>query len=758
MLFRKMLRDMKLNKTQFIAIFLMSFLGVFIYAGISSEWYGLQTTVNKYYEQTNLANAWIYGKNITQENVSAVSKLEGVTEVQRRLTLNSIADYDNSPTLTLHFVEDYKISKCLLVDGEEFSLDKDGIWLDSLFADAKGIKVGDTIAFTMNEITLEKKVLGTVKNPEKVYSASNDDMIPNHANYGFGYLSHKAFPDIMPIFYTEILITTTESVDDVKLEEAIDTALGGQYSVFLSRKNMESYAMFESEISEHKAMGDIFPIAFLIIAMLSLLTTMARMVNNQRTQIGTLKAIGFKNRRILFHYVSYGLWLSLAGAIAGAVVGPLTLPYLFYGPMQSLFTLPKWQPNVSISIILMAAASIAICTLTTYFACRSVLKDTPSQTLRPKVPKVMKQGLLEKSRFWSKIGFNAQWNLRDVFRSKVRSSMAIVGVLGCTALLVCAFGMQDSLDDIPTWNYHDLSRFETKLALSETITEKQVNSILNQYNGEALIEGAIEMKANGIKKSGELLVTDQVTLIRYQDANRNYIDLPDEGISISYKMAEFLKLKVGDEFSWHIYGEEKWITSKVEAIYRNPISQGITLSRNEYEKLGYRSMPTSIITSETINGEIDGVAKIWTIKDLTESYKTMTEAMSVLIYVLIIAAAVLAVVVLYNLGVLSFTERQRELATLKVIGFKTKKIRQLLLSQNMWLTAVGIIIGIPMGRWLIDYIFVYMRKSFDIMTVITTSSYIYSIVGTFLLSVLVNRMFSSKVKSIDMVSSLKGVE
>ncbi len=758
MLFRKMLRDIKLNKTQFIAIFLMSFLGVFIYAGVGSEWYGLRNIVNQYYEEANLADVNIYGKGFSLEDARKVSEVESVTGVQRRLTLDGIADFDNSPTLTLHFLENNEISKSLLSEGEEFSLDRDGIWLDSQFADAKEIKVGDTISIASNGITIEKKVLGTVFNPEYIYCAGSSDIVPNHDNYGFAYLSYKVFPDIMPIFYTELLVTTNNTISDAELEESIDATLGGKYSVYLPRKNMKSYSMIDSEINEHKAMSEIFPVAFLIIAMLIILTTMARLVNNQRTQIGTLKAIGFRNRRILFHYVSYGLWISLAGAILGTIAGPLILPYLFYGPLQTIFTLPQWQPSISLTVILMAVASVAGCTLTTYFACRSVLKDIPAQILRPKAPKTVKHGLLEKTRLWSKLGFSVQWNLRDIFRSKIRSSMAIVGVLGCTALLTCAFGIQDSLDDIIIWNYQELSQFETKLALSETVTEEQIDTILTQYNGEALLENAIELKANGIKKSGELLVTDQVTLIRSVDENRNYIDLPSNSISISYKMAEFLDLKVGDEFSWHIYGDEHWVTSKVGAIYRNPISQGITLTRNEFEKLGYTFTPTSIITSQLIDKEIAGVDKIWTIEDLTQSYKTMTEAMNVLVYVLVLAAVVLAVVVLYNLGVLSFTERQRELSTLKVIGFKTKKIRKLLLTQNIWLTAGGIILGIPMGRWLIDYIFVFMRRTFDIMTVITGSSFLYSIVGTFLISILVNLMLSNKVKSVDMVSSLKGVE
>jgi len=757
MLLRKMFRDMKLNKTQFISIFIMSFLGVFIYAGVGSEWYGLQKSSNHYYEETNLADIWIYGNDFTEEDLSAVSKVEGVTGAQRRLSLGSTVDLENSPTIKLHVVEDDKISQCQLVEGEEFSLDKDGIWLDSMFADANGIQVGETISVSTNGISIVKKVLGTVMNPEYVYSAGNNDMVPNHANYGFAYLSYHAFPNTIPIVYTEILVTT-DTTDDNKMEDSIDSALNGQYGVYLTRESLQSYAMFHSEINEHKAMGEIFPIAFLAIAMLSILTTMARIVGNQRTQIGTLKAIGFKRRRILFHYISYGLWLSFAGAVIGAIVGPLTLPYLFYGPMKTMFTLPEWVPAISFSIVIMAMISVVSSTLTTYFACRSVLKDTPSQSLRPKAPKVMKQNFIENTRFWKKLGFNAQWNFRDVLRSRVRSIMAVVGVLGCTALLVCAFGMQDSLDDVVTWNYEEINQFETKLTLSEDSTAEQISSILKLYHGEMLLEDEIEIKANGIKKSGELLVTDHVTLIHTVDVNRNEIELPEDGISISNKMARDLKVEIGDEISWHIYGEEHWVKTKVGGIYRTPISQGITLTREHYEQLGYTFTPTSIITSDLISGEMKGITKIWSIKDLTEGYMTMTEAMNVLVYILILAAVVLAVVVLYNLGVLSFNERQRELSTLKVIGFKSKKIGKLLLTQNIWFTTVGIILGVPLGRWLIDYIFVYMRRTFDVMTVVSATSLIYSIAGTFLLSILVNRLFSKKIKNIDMVSSLKGVE
>ncbi|MBW9147773.1 ABC transporter permease [Clostridium sp. CM028] len=757
MLFLKMIRDMKLNKTQFISIFIMSILGVFIYVGINSEWYGLQTASNEYYRDTNFANVWIYGSGFTKSDADKVLSVNGVTSVQRRLTIDSVARFENKPKITLHFTNENKISKCQLIDGQEFSVDKDGVWLDDAFAKAKGLTLGDTISTTFNGITMKKEILGTVLNPEYVYATGDNDIVPNHENFGFAYLSDKSLPKSIPIFYTDLLVTT-DGTDYSKLEKKIDTALDGKYSVFLTRNNFGSYAMFQEEIEQHKAIGQVFPIVFLAIALLTIITTMTRLVNNQRTQIGTLKAIGFKKKHILFHYVSYGLWISIAGAVIGLVAGPLILPHLFYDSLKTAYTLPVWKPEVSVSSFIMALVSVIACTLATYLTCRKVLKDIPSQLLLPKAPRIMKQGFFEKTKLWAKIGFNTQWNLRDMFRSKVRSIMAIIGVMGCTSLLVCAFGMKDSVKDVISWQYSDINHYETKLTLSEKVSKKEISSIKNSYAGESIMEGTIEIKAKDKKKTAQLLVTENVTLINPQNAKREAIQLPQDKVSISYKMANLLGVKVGDEISFHIYGDERYVTSTIGAIYRTPISQGITLTKNNFERLGYNFKATSIITSKKINSNVTGVTRIWSRVDLTKSYETMTEAMNIMVYILILGAAILGIVVLYNLGILSFTERQRELATLKVLGFKTKRIRWLLLTQTIWITTLGIIIGIPCGKWLISYMISFMGDTFDMMTIISVQSLFYSIFGTILISILVNLMFSKKVKDIDMVSSLKSVE
>ena len=219
-----------------------------------------------------------------------------------------------------------------------------------------------------------------------------------------------------------------------------------------------------------------------------------------------------------------------------------------------------------------------------------------------------------------------------------------------------------------------------------------------------------------------------------------------------------LGVEKGDKISWHIYGQEKWITGEVGEIYRSPVSQGITISRELFEQQGLQFTPTAIVSGEKFSNPPEGVESIWSISDLTESYETMTEAMNIMVYVLIIAAVLLAIVVLYNLGVLSFTERERELATLKVIGFQSGKIRQLLLTQNIWLTVIGVVFGIPSGKLLIDFMLSTMGDSFDLMRIILVSNIVISIMITFILSVFVNYLFSGKIRRIDMVSSLKAVE
>lgn len=757
MLFRKMLRDMGRHKTQFVSIFIMAFLGVFIYAGVGGEWQGLKKTANDYYNSTNFADVWLYGTSFTQKDEDAVRRLSGVTGTERCLVVDSVGKFGNNPKITLRFPSSDTISKAYRVSGEAFSSNKDGIWIDDRFAKAHHLTVGDTMTVTMDKMLLTKKILGTIYSSEYVYLSGSDGTTPDFSTNGYAYLPTKSFPDANHIPYNQILLTT-DSSQSSNLEKRVDSTLGDKVSVYMTRDSQPSYAMFQQEIDQHKAMGSIFPVAFLAIALLTILTTMSRIITSQRTQIGTLKALGFKKGKILWHYISYGFWVSLAGSVLGATVGPLTLPYLFYPSMSSFYTLPYWKPAIDSSFYLMAAASVLLSTLITWLACRNVLKDSPAKALRPKAPKFVRHGWLERTALWQKFGFNTQWNMRDVSRNRIRSIMTIIGVLGCTALLVCAFGMNDAMKDLKVWKYNDIDQFQSKLTVDAKTSKQQIQNVVQSSNGQKIMKESVEIKANDVEKTGSLTVEDHVTLLKTTDINRNDISLPQNGLSLSYKMAELLGVKQGDKIQWHIFGDAKWAGSTVAQIYRDPSSQGISMNRESFEKLGYTFSPTAILTSQKITQKPSGISSVQQTGDLTKSWDDLTQSMMKMVYILILAASVLAVVVLYNLGVLSFTEMQRELATLKVIGLKTKKLRRLLLVQNLWLSFVGFLLGVPAGKWLLDQIMSTSGDSFDMVTAIHLTNILASFVITFVLAYLVNRMFSGSIRRLDLASSLKSVE
>jgi putative ABC transport system permease protein len=757
MLFRKMLRDMRLHKTQFISIFVMAFLGVLIFSGIAGEWMGLRKTVGDYYRETNMADVWLYGRGFSDEDERAVSGLAGVTGAERQLAIAGVGNFDGNPTVMLHFVEENGISKVYPVSGEAFSADRDGAWLDDRFAGAHGLKAGDRLAVKLDGLTFEKTILGTVYSPEYVFLDGGGGMTPDFSAYGFAYIPAKYFPVPQGLAYNSMLLKT-DAKDPGALEERVGRALGGNYSVFLTRENNASYVMFQQEIDQHRAMGSLFPIAFLAIALLTMLTTMTRIVSGQRTQIGTLKALGFKKSAILLHYVSYGFWLSLAGSALGAAIGPLTIPRLFYPSLSSFYTLPEWNPAFDPSFFIMAAVTVALCTLVTWLACRSVLGGTPAGALRPKAPRAVRHGLMEKTRLWHRLGFNVQWNLRDVFRNKARSITAVIGALGCTALLVCAFGVNDDMHDLKDWQYRDIDLFQSSMLIDEAATGDEIQAAMEATRGEAVMEAAAEFKANGKKKSGYMTVTDNATLLTATDGNRRPLGLPADGVSLSRKMAGMLGLKKGDSITWHPYGSEKWVTTAVAEIYGHPATQGVSMTRRTLEALGYAFAPTSILSPETVADAPPGIASVRQKEDLTRGWDDLTEAFMLMVYVLIAAAAALAIVVLYNLGILSFTEKERELATLKVVGLKSHKLRNLLLTQNLWLSVAGFLPGVPVGKWLIEAMTASMGDSFDMVTNLHAASVLLALAITLALSAGVNLLFIRKIRRLDMVGSLKGVE
>ena len=734
----------------------MAFLGVFVFAGVGGESVGLEANVNDYYEDTNLADGWIYSNYVNDLFLYQVDILGATTEMERQFVVDSVGDFENDPDITLHFVENNTISKFYLLEGEKLNInDKDGVWLDKSFADEKGLKVGDTVTFEFGEYKLKKEIKGLGYSPEYVYHASGSSVIPDFNKIGFAYLSYKAFPeDTVPYNVLNVKFDGSSEM----YSELLDYRLDGYYNSFVQRSEHVSVSQFADEIDQHKMMGDIFPVVFILIAMLILLTTMRRIITHQRTQIGILKASGFKNISIILHYISYGFWLVLAGAVLGLILGPMTLPPLFYPSMSATYKMPSWNPAWSMNFLYVAALMVIISVAVSYYSVKNISSEKPSDTIRPKVPKASTSGFVEKSYLWRHLSFNVRWNWRDAKRNKLRALMTIVGIIGCSALLVSAFGMYDGMNDLKEWEYSQINHYDSKLVVEEDTAQSTIDDIAAKVNGDEIMEGAIEIESGSVKKSGSILAMNETDLITPTDYDRNEVEIEDDEVSISQKMADMLDVGVGDTVKWHMVGSDKWVKTKIDKIHADPISQGLIMSADKLEDLNLNYTPTSIITSQHVTKDYDGVKAANSIKDMTSSWDEMTESMWLLVYILIFFASLLAVVVLYNLGLLSFTEIEREIATLKVLGFKTGALRKLLLTQNLWFTVIGFIGGLPVGYYILKIMWDSSGDSFYILPSISPANFLLTLVITFALSIFVNLMFSGKIKKLNMVESLKNNE
>lgn len=547
---KKMLRDIKINKTQFIAIFMMAFLGIFAYCGIYGEYYGLVQTSSDFYAQTNLADGWVYNTDFDDSSLDKINSF--ATQTDRQNVVRTVADMEGKPDMTLHFTEKGTISKFYKTQGEDFNPDDDsGVWLDERFAEERDLKVGDEITFDVDGNNITKKIKGIGYSPEYIYEASTSTLTPDFSQMGFAYLSSKAYPSDLQ--YNTLLVKYNISDDDFKdkLDHAID------YSSFTIQENHMSVSKFADEMAQHKMMGDVFPIVFIIVTFLTLLTTMTRIVSHQRTQIGILKAVGFKDYIIILHYLAYGFLPVMGGAVLGLITGPVVIPRMFYPTMTKTYSLPVWYPGFDMSFIYITALMVVLSVFVTYLSCMRISKENPANTMRPKAPDVSSKGFIEKSGIWSRLSFNLRWNIRDARMNKFRAFMVIVGVMGCVGLLIAAFGMNDSMDELKSWEYDDISHFESKLQISSDANPMELYYVLNGTNGSFIMQQSIEIKANDVEDTVGLLVTNNTDLISYTDSDRNPIDIDEGDVSISTKLAEKFNLTVGDEIRWHIVGEDK---------------------------------------------------------------------------------------------------------------------------------------------------------------------------------------------------------
>ncbi len=789
MLKRKMFRDIRKNLSQFITIFLMVMIGIMAYSGIKAYMGGMEKTKDKFYSENNLFDLNVMGY-LNHDDLKIIKEIDNVNDAELKLSVT--ATTDNDKTLLLNFIESNNISKFYVFEGEEFDSNKSGIWLDNFYALENDIKVGDTILVKYDGMVLHEKVLGRINVPDHLYDVRDEsELYPDRKEFGFAYMStneitedyikslvmkeanitdEKIFKMVMPDFnykdyipFSSIMVDVKDLAkkEDVKnnIEDQVENA-----KAIINVEDTSSYVAYQGEIDEGKTYVGVFSGIFLFIAMLSVITTMTRVVKKERVQIGTLKALGFSNRKILFHYIGYGFWISIIACIVGLILGYFAIGNIFLSTEMDFFEIPNGHPAMDPTSYYVSILVVIAVALITFITCRSILMENPAETLRTKIPSV-KGNILNTTKrgIFKKLSFTSIWNLRDILRNKMRTFMGLAGVVGCCALIVCSFGMLDSMNFFVKLQFEDLYNFDYKLNIKEGLSVEEYDDLYKEYGNNTSQSLGIEIKdKNGKRESNNILVTDAGNYLRFVDNKNKIKDKPsDDGIYATYKLAETKGYKLGDEIEWHIYGEDKYYKSKIIGFNKDPQNQNITMTKNYLESLGIEYKADALYTNIDLSKtkEIKNIETIQDINNLKEGMTNMLSMMRTMLIMIIGIAILLGGVIIYNLGILSYTEKQYQFATLKVLGFKDKQIENIFIKQNNWIAIISIIIGLPAGFYLTDWLFkTAIEEHYDFCAFITMRTYIIAAIGTFIVSYLVSKFLARKIKKIDMVTSLKGNE
>lgn len=760
MLTKKLFRDLWRYKGQFFTIFLMVFIGMMAFSGIHGYMDGMDVSAKTYYQKNNLQDLWITNTNISKSDVKDLKDLQHVQDVNRAYVFHSKLKGYKDVTLETNVLEKNSISKMYVVKGESFSSTSKGVWMDSYLADKLGIHVQDTLKLDISGQTLKLKVKGLVNTPDHVYFVKDStELFPTHKNYGYIYISAHTFSKEVlqglevPFNKAYVDVDSKKNVESVKKKIQDDFDF---ISVF-DRSDTFSYAGYQSEVEEGQTYAPVFTGIFLMIAMLSVMSTMNRFVRQQRVQIGTLKAIGFTNRKIYMHYIGFGFMTSLIASVLGVLIGYYTIGTMFINMELSYFEVPNMHTVLLPVVWQVLMGVVAGISLVTYLSSRKILKESASQALRLDAPKI-KVGNLDWSLKFQKCKLSTRWNLRDISRNKGRTVAACVGIVGCTMLLVCSFGLWDTIESYMDWEYKTINAYAYKVSLNTDYTDAQYDHLIDVYGSSTSQTKSIEFKKAKKKYTESLLVSDGKSKLNVTDHNQKVIKLKSNGIYLTEKLAKKYSVQVGDTIKWHVVNDSSWYTSKVVGLNRDPQQQQFTMTKKYYEKKGLMYRADSLYTNKHAK-KLDGVSKVSSIGSIRKGMEDMMATMRSVMVLLIVFAILLGSVILYNLGVLSFTEKQVQFATLKVLGFKDKQIEEIFVKQNTWIMLVAICIGLPLGYGLLAYIYTNaIGDTYDFSAVVSFMSYVYAIVGTIVVSFVMNKLLARKIKKIDMVSSLKSGE
>ena len=553
----------------------------------------------------------------------------------------------------------------------------------------------------------------------------------------------------------------------------------------LDRNSHYSYVDYENSASSIDKLSNVFPVFFFVVAALVCLTTMTRMVDEQRINIGTMKALGYSNGNIAKKFIVYALLASLIGSVIGMAIGFTFFPKVIYDAYNIMYIMPPITLFINIPLaIVTAIASIGLTTLATYSACRIELIETPSVLMRPKAPKEGKRILLERIPFiWNRFNFTGKVTIRNIFRYKKRFLMTVIGIAGSTALLLAGFGIKDSIKTVVSKQFGTINKYDISVNLEKDISSVQKADLETYMKDQSDIKDFLFVKgemskveANDESKDLDIIVPsdvdrfDEFTHLQNR-ISKETVSLNDDGIAITEKVAKVLGVKVGDEVTI-TNSNDVTGTAKVSAIVENYIQHYIYMTPNYYEKVFDRKATPdeayiilnnadNTVADSVSNGLVnrEGVSGVVSNTGIRDNFNNTIESLDFVVLVMILAAGALSFIVLYNLTNVNISERIREIATIKVLGFYDKEVAAYIFRENVLLTVIGMFAGLLLGVVFHQFIMITVEMDYVMFgRSINTMSYVYAGLLTVGFSLLVNWAMYFKLKKVQMVESLKSVD
>ena len=829
---KNLLREIKRTFTKFLSIFAICALGVAFFAGIRATSPDMKEAGDRLYNTYNLSDISVISTSgLTADNIRDLESIEGIQAVRASLFVDAMArgtgekeknlrlysmpiklksEYapliDLIPDYGIDTSPEYEMNGVEIVSGR-MPLNDTEIALDNTLDGSLVKQLGDEITLTTAGGTVTLRVVGFIRSPMYISMFERGtSSIGNGTSDGFAYASGNAISSLgtkLPVmsllntYYTraDIVISGKEGpsaysdeyealVNEVtdRIEDYASTQSGTWY--IQDRSGNPGYSDYSENTDRIAAVGDVFPLIFFIVAALVCLTTMTRMVEEQRIEMGTMKALGYGGWQIAMKYAVYAMSACISGGVVGAIIGFKLFPYVIMKGYSIMYYLGKLETPYRADIAFMAIAAMAVCTAAaTFSACYASLKEVPATLMRPKAPKAGRRVLLEKMPFiWKKLSFTSKVTVRNLFRYKKRFFMSVIGIAGSGALLVTAFGLNDSIFGIIEKQFGDIWQMDVQAYVYEAMPLADMQELLgkNPANDDFdsvmfCLDSQMECKNGGRSQSGvHLLGVESAGSMAGRINLHNGgapVTLDDSGVVVTAKLAETLSIKIGDGINMRTGGEDHLM--RVIGVADNYVYHYVYITAAYYETVfgkamqynGFMGNLKDGLTDETMDAmstQLLSDSRMYTVRTIGSIYDSVWDSLSILNYVvlvLILGSGMLTFVVMLNLTNINIGERMRELATLRVLGFYDKEMYAYIFRENNALSVIGAFVGLVFGK--IMHLFVIRTCEVDMVMFVRSAkplSYVYAFALTIVFSLIVNLLMRPKVRAIDMVESLKSAE